>query len=114
MDAYGKNYKPSIENLEGDAELVTRELGRLMEAARDRLRRLQDVDAELGAADTGHGGLCLARGQELYELRVIGRKLMRAQAVLVDVKSDRFDAATVALGWLEEAEHEDRPWKAAA
>lgn len=103
---------PTLDHLEEDAERIIKELARLMEHARDRLRELQDLDAETTEEPTG--GALAGRSRIAYELRVIGRQLMRAHLTLVPTADERAGAATKTLGWLNDAEREDRPWKSAA
>lgn len=108
---------PTVDHVEHNAELVTRELARLVEHARDRLRMLQDVDAELAAVDDYDrvaGNALLRRHKLAYELRVICRQLTRAQAALINAADPRAPLVGVQLGWLAQAEQDDRPWKLAA
>jgi hypothetical protein len=112
FDVRRQEHVPTLEHLEEDADRIVRELAKLMEQARDRLRELQDLDAETSEEPTG--GALAARHRIAYELRVMGRQLMRAHLLLVPTCDERAGAAGKALGWLLDAEREDRPWKAAA
>lgn len=105
-------HSPTIDHLENEAATVTAELERLLETARDLLRRVQDVEAEIEAG--GNGSAQASRHALLYDLRTIGRQLLRAQATLVPKTDERSAAAHQVLGWLDEAERDDRPWKSAA
>lgn len=113
--AVRQEHAPTIDDVEADAERLRGELERLLDAARDKFRRVQDVEAEL--ADVGEaeaGGAIACRHKVLYDLRVIRRQLERAQAILVPVDDERRGPAVQALGWIDEAEREDRPWRAEA
>lgn len=108
---------PTVDHVEHNADLVTRELARLVENARERLRAIQDVDAELAGIDEYDctaGSALLRRHKLAYELRVICRQLSRAQAQLIAADDNRAPLVADQLRWLEQAENDDRPWKLAA
>lgn len=108
-------HAPTVDCLEADADRVTGELGRVMDAAREIFRRLQDVEAEHDPDDPDSGGGAAAvRHKLLYDLRVMRRQMERAQAILVPVDDPRRGPAAQALGWLDEADREDRPWSVKA
>lgn len=105
---------PGIELVEPEAEAVVREVGVMLEHVRDLLRQAQDVEAKMEAEPERAGGYAALHARVAHELRVARRQLQRAHAGLVHEKSDRYAAAQRELRWIDEAEKEDRPWRAEA
>jgi hypothetical protein len=110
--AVRQEHAPDADHLEELEAIVVRELAKLMEHGREQLRKLQDVEAEIAGGKNGGAQAC--RHKCLYDLRVIARQLQRAQAMLVPTDDPRGAVVPRVLGWLEEAEKEDKPWKTVA
>lgn len=100
-----------VDRIEQEAAFVLAELGSLTEHARGLMRSIQDVEARIVADEETAGGEQALRHKLLHDLRVVRRKLQRAQLVLVAPTDERATAAAQQLRWLDEAENEDRPWR---
>lgn len=106
------DHVPSLDALEEDADRVYREVARLLERAKTELALVQDAEAEL--ADSFTMSARMAGNAAAYRLRAITRQLVRAQCVLVHPEDERHQAAVTVLGWADEADRGDAPWRDAA
>jgi hypothetical protein len=107
------DWAPSIEHLERDAEALQRAAERLLELARDQHRRIQDYDAELEADAEGTfaGSLQVGRHNAAHQLRWIARAMTRSCALLVPPGSENYVAARQVIGWLDDGQDADAPWR---
>lgn len=106
------DHVPSLDALEEDADRVYREVARLLEHAKAELAHVQDAEAELADAFTVSARM--AANRAAYRLRSISRQLVRAQCVLVHPDDERHEAAVTVLGWADDADRGDAPWRDAA
>jgi hypothetical protein len=109
-----EQWAPSIDCLERDIEAVNRAAGRLLELAREQHRRMQDYDAELeaGAEGTFAGSVEVGQHNAAHQLRWIARAMTRACAVLIPPGTENYVAARQVLGWLDDGQDADAPWRA--
>lgn len=103
---------PSLEHLEDNAQLVTREVARLLARVAEHAGALQDLEAEL--AEDWSAPAAARHRWLLADLRRIARMLARAQLELVHPSDERAAAVPKVRGYLDEADRADAPWRDAA
>ncbi len=106
-------FAPSVDMLRDSFTTLFIEAEGLLELARQEHRRIQDCDAELEAGAAGEfvGSVQAQRHAAAHRLRWIARRFARAHALLVPPGDERHAAAQRVLGWLDDAERGDAPWR---